>query len=73
MRPPGPKFWLLEGRTGWRTAEVDGIDVSEDPGLRLADDPGGPLGLAAPGGSLGALRLRASAPRSDTGVWGPTR
>jgi phage tail-like protein len=57
VRPPGPKFWLLEGRTGWRTAEVDGIDVSEDPGLRLADDPGGPLGLAAPGGSLGALRL----------------
>jgi phage tail-like protein len=57
VRPAGPKFWLLDGRIGWRTAEAEGIDLSEEPGLRLADDAEGPLGLATPGGSLGALRL----------------
>ena len=56
MRPPGPKFWLLDGRTGWRTAGAKGVAVSES-GLRLAISSEGPLGLAAIGGSLGGLRL----------------
>ena len=57
MRPPGPRFWRLDGRVGWRTATAEHVDVSERPGLHLADEPDGPLGLPTPGGSLGALRL----------------
>jgi phage tail-like protein len=53
VRPQGPTHWLLDGRTGWRTATADGIAVGTD--LRLATTPSGPLGLAAEDGSLGGL------------------
>jgi phage tail-like protein len=57
VRPSGPKFWLLDGRAGWRTGGAEHVDVSDEAGLRLAPNRDGPLGLATPGGSLGALRL----------------
>jgi phage tail-like protein len=57
MRPQGPTFWLLDGRTGWRTAHGEQVSVGIASGLRLAADPGGPLGLTADDGSLGGLTL----------------
>jgi phage tail-like protein len=43
MRPPPPTFWLLDGRTGWRTGTASDVSVGSVAGLRLAVDPGGPL------------------------------
>lgn len=57
MRPRGPTFWLLDGRTGWRTADADGVVVDAREGLRLAADPAGTRSPASPDGSLGGLVL----------------
>lgn len=59
MRPKGPKSFLLDGRTGWRTASSEGVSVSEGGGLRLDADAGGPLALTGEDGSLGGLVLPA--------------
>jgi phage tail-like protein len=48
--------WLLDGRTGWRTATSAGADATAT-GLRLDTDPAGPLGLTSPDRSLGGLTL----------------
>ena len=56
MRPDGPKFWLLGGTPGWRTAAVDGASVSSAD-LEIAGIPGGPLSLQSSDGSLGGLAL----------------
>jgi phage tail-like protein len=53
----GPASWLLDGRTGWRTAVHPGVSVG--PSLRLAAAPAGPLSLGSPGGRLGGLTLPA--------------
>ena len=50
MRPQGPTFWLLDGQTGWRTAEFktdqpQHISVGDVSGIRLAANPNGPLAL----------------------------
>jgi phage tail-like protein len=61
MRPQGPTFWLLDGRTGWRTATDEGRQptqgVSIGAVLRLSADVNGPLALTAADGSLGGLIL----------------
>lgn len=57
MRPDGPTSWLLDGRTGWRTAYEDGLVAAGLAGIRLAPAAGGPLSLDSEGGSLGGLRL----------------
>lgn len=59
MRPAGPTFWLLDERTGWRTAHAEGVVADAHHGLRLAADPGGPASLTAEDGSLGGLVLPA--------------
>jgi phage tail-like protein len=55
MRADGPKLFLLDEATDWRTAQRDGVGVGE--AIRLAADPEGPLGLASSDGSLGGLLL----------------
>lgn len=57
MRPQGQTFFLLDGRTGWRTATAEGVSVSDLAGLRLAADPAGPLALTSADGSLGGIIL----------------
>ena len=57
MRPDGPTSWLLDGRTGWRTAYEDGAVAAGLAGIRLAPRADGPLSLGSEGGTLGALRL----------------
>lgn len=56
MRPEGPTHWRLDGRTGWRTAATDGVDV-EPNAIALDPRPGSERDLAARDGSLGGLRL----------------
>jgi phage tail-like protein len=51
----GPASWLLNGRTGWRTAFQRGMSVG--PSLGLAAAQAGPRSLGWPGGSLGGLTL----------------
>lgn len=55
MRPPGPTFFLLDGRTGWRTGAA--ARVSAGASLALVADAAGPLGLGSDDGSLGGLVL----------------
>jgi len=60
MRPPGPTYWLLDGQTGWRTAEFDdtnpfNVSVGAKSGIRLLADPEGPTALTTAG--LGGLTL----------------
>ena len=57
MRPQGQTFFLLDGRTGWRTATAAGVSVGDRAGLRLAADPAGPLALTSADGSLGGIVL----------------
>ncbi len=57
MRPAGPTFWLLDERTGWRTAHADGVALDAREGLRLAAHPAGVRSLTSPDGSLGRLVL----------------
>lgn len=57
MRPDGATFWLLNGATGWRTAQVQDVAVGDTTGVRLAANAQGPLALDAPDGSLGGLVL----------------
>ena len=52
----GPASWLLDGRTGWRTAVHPGVSVG--PSLRLSAASAGQWSLGSPGGSLGGLALR---------------
>ncbi|TQF06852.1 hypothetical protein E6W39_37515 [Kitasatospora acidiphila] len=66
MRPQGPTHWLLDARTGWRTASADGVVAGPD--LRLATIPDGPLGLAAEDGSLGGLVLPTGFAVSEDGI-----
>lgn len=56
MRPNGPTFWLLNGKTGWRTAYAEEV-ADAASGIRLAADPQGPLALECADGSLGGLVL----------------
>jgi phage tail-like protein len=56
MRPTGPTFWLLDGRTGWRTLAAAGVSEGRT-GLRLGIDPGGPLGFGTADDGLGGLVL----------------
>lgn len=57
MRPQGPTFWLLDGRTGWRTEPDPITAVAVGTTIRLAAEPGGPLGLSGSGDDLGGLAL----------------
>jgi len=50
-----PASWLLDGRTGWRTAVPQGVSVGRS--LRLGAAPGGPHSVDSRGGSLGGLTL----------------
>ncbi|HZH31989.1 MAG TPA: hypothetical protein VEY11_14580 [Pyrinomonadaceae bacterium] len=59
MRPQGQTSFLLDGRTGWRTAAAASVSVGDRAGIRLAADPAGPLGLASADGSLGGIVLPA--------------
>ena len=56
MRPDGPTFLLINGLSGWCTAYTDDTSVSLS-GIRLADDPNGPLVLTSVDKSLGGLVL----------------
>ncbi|HYH84232.1 MAG TPA: hypothetical protein VEX60_02050 [Pyrinomonadaceae bacterium] len=69
MRPKGPKSFLLDGRTGWRTASSDGVSVSARGGLRLDADPAGPLALTSQDDSLGGLVLPARVALDDEGTF----
>ncbi len=51
----GPASWLLDGRTGWRTAFHPGVSAGSR--LQLAAAPAGSRSLGSPGGSLGGLTL----------------
>src|SRR6185369_3469105 len=54
------QFYLLDGRTGWRTGEGSNAEagLSAGPsGMQLRTDPQGPLSLGWPDGSLGGLVL----------------
>jgi phage tail-like protein len=69
VRPQGPTYWLLDERTGWRTARdqpADGAVAATD--LRLAAAPDGPLGLAAEDGSLGGLVMPTGFALSADGI-----
>jgi phage tail-like protein len=66
VRPQGPTYWLLDQRTGWRTATSDGLAAGAD--LRLATTPDGPLGLAAEDGSLGGLVMPTGFALSGNGI-----
>lgn len=68
MRPKGPTFWLLDGRTGWRTAHAEGVSVGVVSGIRLAADPAGPLALTSADGSLGGLTLPRGMALDDQGT-----
>jgi phage tail-like protein len=57
MRPQGPTFWLLDGRTGWRTAYSDNVSLGARSGMRLMANPEGPLSLKSQAGDLGRLVL----------------
>ena len=57
MRPNGPTFWLLDGRTGWRTGQSENVSVGIEAGIHLAASPTGPLALTSTDGSIGGLRL----------------
>lgn len=66
MRPEGPTFWLLDGRTGWRTGDSSGVTVGD--ALRLSADPAGPFGLEAEDGSLGGLVMPVGFAVSGDGI-----
>jgi phage tail-like protein len=68
MRSQGPTFWLLDGRTGWRTAHVDGVSVGTESGIRLAADSDGPLSLKAAADDLGGLTLPRGVALDDGGT-----
>jgi phage tail-like protein len=59
MRPEGPTFWLLNGKTqkqtGWPTATTRCISVGRDSDIRLTAGLGGPLALTSD--SVGELTL----------------
>ena len=62
MPSQDPTFWLLDHRTGWRTARNESghalaMEVSIGVVLRLAANPQGPLALHWRDGSLGGLLL----------------
>lgn len=58
MRPQGPTFWRIGGRTGWtRQTSKSDLAVSDAHGLRLEGDPSGPLSLGGSDGSAGGLVL----------------
>jgi phage tail-like protein len=68
MRPNGPTSWFLDGLTGWLTAASDGVSVGSGAPIRLAGDPGGPLALNAPDGSLGGITLPSSMALDEDGI-----
>ncbi|MCP4304303.1 MAG: hypothetical protein GY788_05375, partial [bacterium] len=56
--PQDPLSWLLDARTGWRGARLDGVEVApRDQSLALAPLAGSGRRLAEPGGGFGGLRL----------------
>ena len=59
--PHDPTFWLLDGRTGWRDADLDKVEVT-GPGrcLALVPEPGSGRSLGEASGSFGGARLPAN-------------
>lgn len=68
MRTQGATFFLLDGQTGWRTADAANVSVAERSGLRLAARAGGPLALASEEGSLGGIVLPLGMTFDDEGT-----
>lgn len=68
MRTQGATFFLLDGRTGWRTADAANVSVAERSGLRLAARAGGPLALLSEDGSLGGISLPLGMAFDDEGT-----
>jgi phage tail-like protein len=68
MRTQGATFFLLDGRTGWRTARSESVSVAERSGLRLAARNGGPLALMSEEGSLGGVVLPLGMAFDDEGT-----
>jgi phage tail-like protein len=59
--PHDPTFWLLDGRTGWRDANLDKVEVTaRGKCLALKPQPGSGRSFSEASGSFGGLKLPAN-------------